>query len=333
MDFPENVLSLLPSPSRAKLEALLIEQKAARAVYVDASDTERQLWQEAGLAEARAREKLNAAPGISQHPGAAVAEARKLARKLATEAGRAEREAHEARILEPAKAARHRHRLAVTAKDRAAARQDEFALLETIESWLTRSARLGGGSFTHFAPKLPRIKDASAEVAKLRDELEKLEEAWQQVEAAPVPPEILHRQALAEIDAIADAAALKIAPTDRTGTPLHLARAIQIGQMPIRQAGADQPHMALVGKAGAPLFVHLLRDQLYAQVERLVTELPEEGALDDVQREARFAEIAEQRLELERQEEAVIVAAEAAGYRIPRRREADPRAVLEIVEN
>lgn len=329
MDFPEDVLHLLPEASRAKFEALMIERDAAQAAYRAASDAEHEARRDAALIEAQARQRLDAWPGISRHPAAAVAEAR----KLSTETGRAEREAHEARILEPAEAARRRHRLAVTARDRAAARQDEFAFLDTIETWLSRSARLGGGSLTHFTPKAPRVKDAAAEVARLRAELAKLDEAWSEVEAAPVPPEILHQQAIAEIDAIADAAALRINPADRSGTPLHLARAIRLGQMPIATAGAEQPHMTLVGNAGAPLFVHLLQDQLRATVERLVAELPKEGGLDDLHREQRFAEIAERRLEIERQEEAVLVAAEAEGYRIARRREADPRAVLEVAES
>lgn len=329
MSLPESILSLLPEPSRAKLETLLIERDAAQAAYRAASDAEQEARRDAALIEAQARQRLEAWPGISQHPAAAVAEAQ----KRATEAGRAEREAHEARILEPAEAARRRHRLAVTARDRAAARQDEFGFLDTVESWLTRSARLGGGGLIHFAPKAPRMKDAAAEVAKLRAELERLGEAWELAETAPVPPEILHQQAIAEIDAIADAAALKINPTDRSGTPLHLARAIRLNQVPIATAGAEQPHMALIGDAGAPLFVFLLRDRLYAEVERLVAELPKRGCLDDLQREQRFAEIAERRLEVERQEEAVICAAEAEGHRIARRRAADPRTVLEVVED
>lgn len=329
MSLPEDVLRLLPEASRAKLEALMIERGAAQAAYRAASDAEHEARRDAALTEAQARQRLEAWPGISQHPAAAVAEAQ----KRATEAGRAEREAHEARLLEPAEAARRRHRLAVTARDRAAARQDEFAFLDGVESWLSRSARLGGGGLIHFAPKAPRVKDAAATIAKLRAELAALGEAWVEVEAAPVPPEILHQQAIAEIDAVAAGGALRINPADRTGTPLHLARAIRLGQMPIATAGAEQLYAALVGDAGAPLFVHLLRDQLYSQVERLVAELPKAGALDDNQREARFAEIAERRLEVERQEEAVICAAEAEGHRIARRREADPRAVLEVVED
>ena len=114
MDFPEHALRLLPEPSRAKLEALMIERQAARAAYFDASDTEQQLRRDAALVEAEARQRLDAWPGVSQHPAAAVAEAQ----KRATEAGRAEREAHEARILAPADAARLIDRPALAGRPR-----------------------------------------------------------------------------------------------------------------------------------------------------------------------------------------------------------------------
>jgi hypothetical protein len=48
------------------------------------------------------------------------------------------------------------------------------------------------------------------------------------------------------------------------------------------------------------------------------------------ERERRTAELAEQLLELERQEEALIDSAQAQGQDIPRRENADPRAVLQI---
>lgn len=56
------------------------------------------------------------------------------------------------------------------------------------------------------------------------------------------------------------------------------------------------------------------------------------GALTDEEQEQRFRELRARRLELERIEEANIVAAEAEGMFIARRADADPRAILEVAE-
>jgi hypothetical protein len=55
-------------------------------------------------------------------------------------------------------------------------------------------------------------------------------------------------------------------------------------------------------------------------------------AMSDDQRDQAFSRLLDQKLDLEFSEEGLIVAAAAEGTAIVRRRDADPRAVLEIVE-
>jgi hypothetical protein len=78
--------------------------------------------------------------------------------------------------------------------------------------------------------------------------------------------------------------------------------------------------------------VWLFQDALIQAVDVMLSTMPQKGAMADDVRDREFARIAGRRLEVERVEEAVIVAAEANGAFIARRQDADPRAVLEVEE-
>jgi len=325
MDFPDHLLNLLPDPSREKVERLLSERDAAVAAYRAASDRTMEARQELANLETLVRHQLEQPGGISYdvHPAAKVVE------EIFGRAQR-EREAAEERLQTPVQAARRRLQVATDAQERAAERQSSFAYLEDCHSWLRTVVSSGGARFQHYAPKPQKVRDHAAEVAKLRAELGGLAGQWETVETAPVPAAILRSRALAEIDQVAASGALSIDPRNRNANPLGLARAISIGQVAV--PGDAQPHLMLTGNAGVPIFVNLLRDKLVEEVERIIRELPQAGALTDDEREAAFAKIAAERLELERQEEALVVSAAAEGRIIDRRRDADPRAILEIAE-
>ena len=325
MDFPDHLLNLLPVPSREKVERLLSERDVAVAAYRAASDRTMEARQELANLETTTRHVLSLPGGVSieVHP------ARNVADEISGRARR-EREETETRLRAPVEAARRRLQVATNAQERAAERQSSFAYLEDCHAWLRTIASSGGARFQHYAPKPQKVRDHAAEVAKLHAELGRLAGQWETVEIAPVPAAILRSRALAEIDQVAVSGALSIDPRNRNANPLGLARAISIGQVAV--PGDAQPHLMLSGNAGAPIFVNLLRDKLVEEVERIVRELPQAGALTDDEREAAFAKIAAERLEIERQEEALIVAAAAEGRIIDRRRDADPRAILEIAE-
>ena len=324
--FSDTMLTILPRESRAKLENLLIEKQAARAAFIAASDALQTARQDYGLAQGRARERMAMPAGyeMNQHPAAAVARE--------SRADKREREETEARLQAPVEAAKRRLDLASEAYERAGSRQSAFAFLEGVQQWLQRAQAFGGMALCHHAPQPPKVRDVMAEIAKLRSELQTLDAQWSAAEDAPLPASILRQQAVAEIDAVAAAGALSIDAANRSGEPLGLRRAIRIGQSAVALPGEDRPFMALEGNAGGPLMVWLHRDVFVEHVEQMVAALPQEGALDDDARDQRFSEISAKRLEIERAEEALICAAEQDGRTIQRRRDADPRAILEIVE-
>ncbi len=86
--------------------------------------------------------------------------------------------------------------------------------------------------------------------------------------------------------------------------------------------GADLPHQIAELRAA----IAILNTRIGALIGADALTLPE------AERDVLLAAIAEHRLRLERREEALIVAALASGLRVQRRPDADPRALLEIVE-
>lgn len=325
MDFPENILAILPAPSRAKLESLLIERDAARAAYRAASDAWQAARQEHGLLEARVQQQL------SQFQGYEVLAPGEAFRRGAAEAAKSETEA---RLMAPVDAAKRRLDLAAAAMEKAAERQASFGYLENIQQWLSRIVSLGAPRFEHFAPPPPKSRDPVAEVQKLRAELSELDAAWAQAENAPAPVSELKSRFLAELDAIAARGAPKVNHAARAGSPVNLAAALRVRHEPVALPGADAPQFALSGDAGASFFAWLHRDLIAERITALIdAAAPATGALTDDDRDREFSRISARRLELERQEEALIVAAEQEGRAIQRRRDADPRAVLEVAES
>jgi hypothetical protein len=127
------------------------------------------------------------------------------------------------------------------------------------------------------------------------------------------------------VDAIANKGAITFDPKIRNGDPFRLDRHFNLS---IYSGATGQ---TLIGSSGAEVLIWLFRDQL---VEGLSAEIGEDapGALSYDQREAELGRLSKELLALERQEEALISAAERVGQRIVRRRDADPRAILEVEE-
>lgn len=296
---------------------------AAHAVVRSTSDTLQAARHDFQLLEGRVREQLRGfggyevlSPSQAFRPGAAA---------------KAQNETEE-RLMEPVRAAERRRDLAADAHERAVAAWGRFAFVEEVERWLERMARLGAPSLQHFVPKLPKPKDASAEIARLRAELAELDAAWTSAEHAPAPASELTARFLAELDQIAAKGAPSIAVAARAGSPVSLVAALRVKHEPVSLPGGET-HFALSGDAGASFFTWLMRDEIAARITGMIdAAVPKTGALTDDQRDAEFSRISARRLELERAEEALIVAAEQEGRIIARRRHADPRALLEIIE-
>jgi hypothetical protein len=319
VELDEVLLAVLPAPSRAKLDAALIDQRAARAAYADASDRADETAREVGRIEAIVRQMLPREQFDTLGRPIAVVDA---IRRFPSET---------AGLREPLEHARRQHQLALDAQERAASRQRSFAFLAGVERWL-RAA--GGSALRHHAARPPRAKDMGAEIARVRAEIAALDEEFASTKAAPAPADILRAQAVAEIDELAERGALRIAANDRTGKPLNLAAAISIGTHAVDTEagrilgvgpGADGPAI--------PLWTWLHRDTLVKRVEAIIAALPQEGVLTDAQLAQRRAVITARKLDAERVEEATIAAAEKEGRPLERRRNLDPRAFLEIVED
>ena len=320
MLFHDHLLNLLPRPSREKIESLEEAREAAHAAYLAASTAEREAWQEAGLAEARARDLATSPPGVVRDVSFADAY-----REVQVEKTNAP-----AAMPEFVQTARRRHQRALAARDRAAEHWAQFAFVAEAAHWLERMARLGAPRLEHFAPAAPKVRDIPAEVERIRRELAGLDDAWRAAEDAPCPADDLLARAIAEIDTLAAQGALTLDPRSRGPAPLGLAKKLRPATT--LAPGGDVPGLVLPGDGGGGLWAWLHRDALVARARELAEALPQDGVLSDDQRDAEFNRIARQRLELERVEEALICAAEAQGQTIARRRDIDPRAVLEVIE-
>lgn len=324
MELSEKALSILPARSRAKFERMIADRDAAHAVVRSTSDALQAARHDFQLLNGRVRAQLEGfggyevlPPGQAFRPGAAANA----------------RSETEERLMEPVRAAERRRDLAADAHERAVAAWERYAFVEKCGQWLGRMARLGAPRLEHHAPAAPRTKDPAAEIAKIRAELAGLDEAWIAAENAPAPVSELKARALSELDAIAARGAPSVNAAARAGSPVNLAAALRVRHEPVSLPGADAPHFALAGDAGAAFYAWLHRDLIAERITAMIdAAAPAEGALTDDERDAEFSRISARRLEIERQEEALLVAMEAEGRRVERRRDIDPRALLEVAE-
>lgn len=314
----ENILATLPTQAREKLERLIADRDAAYHAYTAASDRAMEIRTELGRLKGIVQHQLANAGFVSPeaHPALAIAAQRKAMQDAPTTIKMA---------MKPVEAAERRLQLAEEARERAAARMNNFAFLDAVATWLNRTATLGG-QFRAATFEKPKVSDPIAEIGKVRKQIDALADRWAEVEAAPVPAVVLKSRAFSEIDGIADAGAPRLTEHNRSHEPLSLAHKLAVNT----RAGTDGK-TGIIGDAGASFLVWLMRDELKEKIGKMIDGLNFAGALSDDEREKAFAELSEERLALERTEEALIVLAEAEGRTIARRHDADPRAILGIV--
>lgn len=324
--FDDKLLSWLPPPSRLKAEKLDAESAAAIAVMRRASDAALAARQEHNIVASAARERLATRPryNFEPPPGAPPRVLEAYRASLAKD----DREwmEFEARTMEPVKRAKLILDRATEVHERATAQMEEFAFLGNVQSWLARAVQ-SGTKLVHRPTTLGRVDSFPDEAARIRREIAALYDEWRTVEAAPSTRDDYRARAIAEIEDLAARGALQVNMKDRGTRPLGLAQALKLGPPP----AGDRPPTA--GDAGAALWVWLHKDALIARVNALIDAAPAaENGMSYEEREAAFRKIVEKKLSLEFLEEATICAAANAGMSIPRRRECDPRAVLEVTE-
>jgi hypothetical protein len=167
-------------------------------------------------------------------------------------------------------------------------------------------------------------RDLAKSIADVRGEIERLDHEYQQVEVAPAPAGDLRSRALGALDELAARGRPYISTLSRLGDPLDLDQRLRFGSVALPDGRGKLTDDAGAFVAGA------LRDVLAERIAALFDADPIENALADNERDQRLTDLAKRRLDAERLEEALIVTAEAAGLRIDRRANVDPRAVLNV---
>ncbi|UXS08199.1 hypothetical protein FY133_01050 [Agrobacterium tumefaciens] len=166
------------------------------------------------------------------------------------------------------------------------------------------------------AARTPEVKLAAGQslamaVAKVRESIDAVSRDRQRIELAPAPAAELAKNAIAGLDGLAAQGAPSFDPRIRGRDPFKLGH-----------------HLTHPG-VGVAFLLFLFRDEI---AERLTAIIGDDvhGTLTDADRDKLLAKNDAKRLELERQEEALIVTAAEALQTIERRPDADIRAILGV---
>lgn len=181
-----------------------------------------------------------------------------------------------------------------------------FDCIERAAKWLTDSAQLGRALKHQATPKVKAGADYKALVEKARARIDDLAEQIEAVELAPAPADDLRDRIVAEVDRLAEAGRPVVDHRDPDS----------IGGAIFRAAKAD----------AFPIWLN--RDALIEKLTGEVKDAP--NAMSAADKDKVLADLAATLLDAEREEEALVVAAQAAGTTINRRRGADARALLEL---
>ena len=289
----------LPGEAAEKLYAIRAEEQARYAAFRAISDELTDTRTELQAAEAEARRFEDQVHGLGDDLAAPVRNQR---------AGRIE-------ALRKDLARRQK-----VYDARAAAWQPVRALLHLLEDYVASAARVEA-----FAGNVTRpTGDPRAAVEKARRRVEELRVEIARTEAAPVPSGVAKARAVAEIDALAARGAPDV---------LGLVEGAEGVRWPRTAAhGRGGATVAVVDTLGLAAFLHAdaLKAAVVAEIDRRADD---EAALSDEQRATRLADLATAQLAMERQEEAAVEAAAAAGFTVERRPDADPRAVLGLADS
>lgn len=217
--------------------------------------------------------------------------------------------------------ARKRHETAV------ARRTLNYGFAPALDEFV-RDARRRGSSFRDIEARAPKIGDGEKQVAAERRQIAALKAAISATIDAPATSAELLADFTSELDKLVIAGVPTVIRTSRSGDPTAVIRLLR--------GLAVAPEAMNIPGAAADQFGHLLawlfRDEIVAKVKALIGDTDPPGALSYDQRETAIAKLSDDLLAAERREEALIDAAEAQGITIPRRADADPRAILGIEE-
>jgi hypothetical protein len=163
------------------------------------------------------------------------------------------------------------------------------------------------------------------EIQEQRTKIETLTNEYDRVAAAPLPAGEVKKRLRDQISKIASTGAPDVlAFIDRRSPDLEFPKANIMVSSPTAVLGTSIPDaLAFV--------VWLNQDLILAHLDKEIdTATNSETAMTDAARVRRLSELSHEILEAERVEEAAIREAHDAGHKLPRRDDADPRAILHL---
>ena len=297
MDFPHIGKSELPHV-RQKLTQEIFGLEAARAGLREINET----------ADHRRAQKARIDSEVARYKDIAENASSHSQRRAATD--QVEALVHSHWEAEQAMAA------ALAGAAKAADHVSSYDYLATVNSWLGehRLARLHAGAeplVRVIPPKVGKVASFPDEVAKSRAQIAAKAEQIGQTDLAPALASDLWAAIMADLDRRVERGKPDFDPRRRDRSPVDLGR--MLGEHHIGDTLA---------------WLH--RDAIADRLCQLIGTQDAPGALSDADRQRTIAKLQAEKLALERYEEALICAAETIGQRIPRRRNADPRAILEV---
>lgn len=317
LDLHDHIRALLPMPALIKLEKMADARSAAHVAYTACVEAEQDARHELMRQQGFARRGLEMGAGIIinapvSNSGLPTPEQLHATREAFRSAGDEQQKLNE-RMAAPVKAAEEALARRVEAKQLAVQKWEEHHVVDHICDWLARNAH-PGSEFKMVKPIKLKSRDPVADLQKVRQRLITIDEQYAEIEETFIPRDVLKANALAEIDALAEHGCPRVSQRNRSHNPLGIRSSLE------------------ARGSGASLLAWLLADEFKARISTLVDSLPPGNEMSDHERASAFEGLAQARLDLEREEEALVEAAEAAGYRAVRRADADPRAVLGITD-
>ncbi|MBY3175637.1 hypothetical protein HFO27_13450 [Rhizobium leguminosarum] len=193
--------------------------------------------------------------------------------------------------------------------DKASAAWHSFAIVSDISGWLANGGRV---TRRHAPPvaTLTKGQTHATAVAGIREQIEDLANRRSIIEVASAPLADAIAQINADIDRMTQRQAPSLYFSNRGKSP------VDVGEVDDTQRGR--------------FIAWALSDLIKAEAAKKLTAAWPDDVQSDDDRAKNLATVEAELLELERLEEAHIVAAAEVGQHIPRRREADMRALLEV---
>jgi hypothetical protein len=164
------------------------------------------------------------------------------------------------------------------------------------------------------------------DIWNIRQQIERLDVEYRAAESTLAPPADLKKRLIASVDQLAAEAMPGLFPATRIGPPVNISERLQLpGFGVVRDHVADtRLHTGTVN-----FLTWLLRDILIERFSQLIDERTRDGVMTDAERDKRLRELSAKKLDAERIEERLI---ELSGNAVPRRADADPRAVLGVTD-